>query len=298
MFPDHSYRISRDFFQEVGSNIDTYLDLYSYGSKTLDWFPMDSKERFSSNLIKHKYSQDPLINRTLEYYLDNPISYVTNKVGFRDEDLDKKPEEVDVILGCSYSFGIGLHLENTWGHKLSSYLNFPTINASIPGSGPITHFRVLVQLSNQFKIRRVYHFRDISHNRVEWYRTNITHPDKSGYKNILTHDIPSYSDDPNVIEFLLENVFNEKNRTLLQLITKYGIEGFCKFNNINLVTGYYSEILDYLKLNQQDSKLSSEFFFNHSNNLYARDLVHASVEENHYIFLLFLSRLGIKVFED
>jgi hypothetical protein len=58
-------------------------------------------------------------------------SYTNNSYGHRGPEFST---DVDtLIIGCSYTYGIGLELEETWGHVLSEKLNFSYNLLAFPG---------------------------------------------------------------------------------------------------------------------------------------------------------------------
>lgn len=70
------------------------------------------------------------------YYRNNPITYLTNKLGHRCKDI----EDIDLdnyflTTGCSNTEGIGLHLEDTYSHVLSKKLNCDYYNLGLGGTG-------------------------------------------------------------------------------------------------------------------------------------------------------------------
>ena len=65
-------------------------------------------------------------------------SYHINSQGFRGNDFD----DISVIaLGCSITFGIGVHEEDSWPSILEKKLNKPVANISKSAAGPDTLFR-------------------------------------------------------------------------------------------------------------------------------------------------------------
>lgn len=289
MIPDHSSHIDSLFHLESGKEIDTYLSRYRFGSRTLLWFPMDTQELFEENCLKYENENDEYIKKSLEYYKSNPITYVTNNEVFRDSDLNYKPNEVDVFIGCSYTFGIGVSSEHLWVNKVSSYFDFPTINAGVPGSGPITQFRVLALLSRRFKIRRVYHYTDFYQSRFEWYKSDLLYPE------LGTYMCATPSSDGTVP--VVESLFNDRNRTLLQLFAKNAIKGLCQDKGIELITCYNTETHEFIRFYEDPDNIYPEFSFDYSLDFCARDILHLSVKFNHFIYLLYLSKLGIEVFK-
>ena len=85
---------------------------------TIDlWHPADTETLFKQNLEKYPDSVH------LQNYLKNPITYSYNNYGFRTRDDFNLNEEGNVFLGCSHTFGIGHHLEDTWVYKLSEKID-------------------------------------------------------------------------------------------------------------------------------------------------------------------------------
>lgn len=281
------------FFKAHGDEIITAFN-QDFTSGTFEWIPSDSYQKFTQNLTKHSENKDSMFYRSLMFYKDNPIVYSINKEGFRDDPLDTKPQEVDLYLGCSFTFGIGVHTENTWVYKVQKYLNFPSINASVPGSGVMTHYRMLVMLSSKFKIRNVFHFTDFEQSRVEWYK-EVLDKNKSfltKYKNMIPSDV-EFSPD------LMENVFNSRNITYMQHLCKYAMKGFCQDANINLYTVYHSDANRFnstYRVYGKAESLSPQFHFDRNLDFLARDLSHLSIQRHHFIYVYFLSKLGVNIF--
>lgn len=153
----------------------------------------------------------------IQYYTDNPIHYSFNSEGFRDEEWSKKPKEVDVFLGCSFTVGTGLHYEHTWPYKVQQHTQFPSLNAAIGGSGPITHYRVLMHLIKRFKIRRVYHYMPIKHARYEWHTLE-------GWQNLTT----GTNFNPK-----LDFLFSAENISVVNTLCLNATQQICTNNNID-----------------------------------------------------------------
>ena len=117
-----------------------------------NWIPADNSGFFYSNLKEYPN------NKTLNYYLNNPIEYKLNNEGFRTPDNFHINEWGNVFLGCSHTFGIGHHLENVWSYKLNQYVGGKFWNLGISGTGAMTHFRLLLQFHTKFKIKNIFHY--------------------------------------------------------------------------------------------------------------------------------------------
>lgn len=140
--------IDYNFYAKIGSY--NQAQMTPYGS--LDWLPCDTKERFDDNL------KTSPTDKNLLYYLDNPIKYNLNSKGFRTPDEFSIEDEGNVFLGCSHTVGIGLPLEKVWSYKVSQRIGGLFWNLGIGGTGPMTHFRVLLGFHKQMKIKNIFHF--------------------------------------------------------------------------------------------------------------------------------------------
>ena len=123
---------------------------YDDRGKTLDWMFTDSKEFFDERL-----NENPN-DKNLLWYKDNPIKYQINKDGFRlPYELTK--EEGNVYLGCSFTFGVGLHYDKTWAHLLHEKIGEGKYwNLGAGGAGFQTVFRILYNNYSRIKIKNVF----------------------------------------------------------------------------------------------------------------------------------------------
>ena len=122
-------------------------------SNTIDlWHPADTETLFKQNLEKYPDSIH------LQNYLKNPITYSYNNYGFRTSDDFNLKGEGNVFLGCSHTFGIGHHLEDTWVYKLLQKIGGKNYNISEPGSGIMTQYRYLNYFKDKIKFKNVFHY--------------------------------------------------------------------------------------------------------------------------------------------
>lgn len=95
-----------------------------YNNQTTNWHPSDSEESF------HRMMQDP-IHR--EYFAkkgwDQPgtITYSFNSNGYRSGEFDTKADNL-VALGCSFTMGIGLPVQDVWPSRVGQALNLQVCN--------------------------------------------------------------------------------------------------------------------------------------------------------------------------
>lgn len=84
--------------------------------RTFQWFGTDQPERFNRE----------------GGYTQTDISYQFNAHGYRCEELTTSPV---VFIGCSFTFGVGLKVEETWAHQVARHLQIPYINLAYQGAG-------------------------------------------------------------------------------------------------------------------------------------------------------------------
>lgn len=78
-------------------------------------------------------------------WTDHSIEYRYNNYGFRSYDdyhLDD-PKAGPMFLGCSITEGIGLRLEDTWAHRLWTYMGGIFYNMGQGGTGLETQYRLM-----------------------------------------------------------------------------------------------------------------------------------------------------------
>ena len=101
----------------------------------------------------------------LSTYRDNPVHYEINPDYFRSEhnytELEKLQTEVTVYLGCSHTFGIGHHDENTWHHAVTEHTGVTPVNLALSGAGVEFSQMILMRYISRLNISRVYHFQPV-----------------------------------------------------------------------------------------------------------------------------------------
>jgi len=99
----------------------------------MDWYPSDSPERLKKSPQEHQAHWNSL----------PPIKYHLNKYGFRSGEFPEvETRDSITFLGCSQTFGIGLHKDKTWASLVAEHFNLPEINLAIPGGSLDSAFRV------------------------------------------------------------------------------------------------------------------------------------------------------------
>lgn len=108
---------------------------------------------FLSNYEKNCYLEQLKILPDDWYYRHNKILYKYNSLGHRSIELSELPVDYLLFIGCSFTEGIGLSIENTFADIVSKTLNIGYYNAGKGGSGPdflaLTLMALLTKLKNK-----------------------------------------------------------------------------------------------------------------------------------------------------
>lgn len=138
------YNIDKNYL----SILSTFAAPWKYNS-TLLWRSSDTYEAFIKT---------PVDDYKFQYWKDKNIEYRYNDLGFRSDIDFKNLERGSVFLGCSFTEGVGLPIESTWGYKVADALGTPFINLGIAGKGVDTAYRNLIAASKKFKIDNIFLF--------------------------------------------------------------------------------------------------------------------------------------------
>ena len=230
-----------------------YMEMYE-PSNTHSWIPMDTEELFEINL-----NNNPL-DKSLNYYLQNPIEYKLNNYGFRTPDDFNSEDEGNVFLGCSYTFGIGHHLENVWSYKVNKHVGGKFWNLGIGGTGVMTHYRLLKEFYKKLKIKNIFHYAPV-YCRYEFFfndkLVSFSAGDISEDGKIIINKNPPV----NMGNFLTDSLINE-----CQIESIYN-------THIDAIKWLSHEIgCDYYLVNRSN-------FLGDEKSLKARDLQHNSVNK-------------------
>ena len=113
----------------------------------LKWYPNDTEELF----IINKRKNDPMLTP----WLNKEILYSLNDYGFRTpqkfKGLQDKKNKRLVVFGCSFTFGIGINLEDTWGYLMAKELGYELFNLSVPGGSMDSASRVALVWLDKIK---------------------------------------------------------------------------------------------------------------------------------------------------
>jgi hypothetical protein len=111
---------------------------FHHRNKTLTWAGTDQEDLFEKNCsVAETFKQLTELG-----WLDpNIISYKYNNYGFRTPEFDDRPSAV--ALGCSFTEGVGIGIDQAWPSVLSNLCNLHFWNLGVGGSAFDTVFRLL-----------------------------------------------------------------------------------------------------------------------------------------------------------
>jgi hypothetical protein len=123
---------------------------YDKRSSTVFWSGCDHQHHYQSNL------RDPKRYKELKDlgWVDTVIEYTYNSHGFRCEEFDSRPSVL--ALGCSFTEGTGLPIEQTWPFYLSQMLGLHVWNLGSGGASIDTVFRMLDYYIKRLNVQHVF----------------------------------------------------------------------------------------------------------------------------------------------
>jgi hypothetical protein len=116
----------------------------SLAGQEVNWNGTDSEQLYQKNLRTN--------SAELEQYnwINRPITYKFNRHGFRADEFDSTEPGV-MFIGCSHTLGVGLPVESTWAHIVSTTLKLKNYNLGVGGSSNDTAFRLAHHWIEQLK---------------------------------------------------------------------------------------------------------------------------------------------------
>jgi len=109
-------------------------DNKKYAGHTLDWLTMDTENLYKFNL-KNRYDE-----LKANGWIDNSLTYKFNSAGFRCSEFTQDPSIL--FLGCSFTLGTGVPVEQIWPELVAQQLNMQCANLGLGGSSSDTAFRL------------------------------------------------------------------------------------------------------------------------------------------------------------
>lgn len=192
----------------------TKHDYLEYCNKELYWLPSDTEERYLKNLETHWDSLK------LNGWIDQPqFTYKFNSHGFRSDEFSDEPNIM--FLGCSFTTGIGLPVEDTWASIVAKQLNLKCFNLGIGAS------------SNDSAFRLGHHYIPLLKPKlVVWLSTDIARLELHTLRGQVEPHGPWSQDCGYFLDNWLANPLNSESNFLKNSLA---IEYICKLNNIKLI---------------------------------------------------------------
>jgi hypothetical protein len=108
--------------------------------KTLQWYCGDDSENYTDhNKSSWKY-----------FNTRDKLFYEFNSLGYRTRELDTLDDYI-LVLGCSYTEGVGLYENEIWCNVLGKQLGIDILNLAKAGTGPdIVNFNTQLFVKNKF----------------------------------------------------------------------------------------------------------------------------------------------------
>ena len=196
----------------------------SVRNQTVYFNGSDNSARWQENL------KDPANRKFFEEngWLDEQaIPYVFNTHGFRCEEFDQRPAWL--ALGCSFTEGVGLPIDDVWPTILSKQLNQHVWNLGVGSSGLDTCFRLLDYYIDKLNVQGVFLLTPPEH-RVEIFTNGnpVIYLPSEEYDTkypLFKHWV---SDEINVIINMRKNLL--------------AIQKLCDDANVRLITRSYKDL--------------------------------------------------------
>lgn len=237
-----------------------YKSIFDHLSNTeLEWSQGDTQDRYENNL-KKQYSELDRLG-----WLDKKFTYKLNSQGFRSDEFSK--DDSIMFLGCSYTFGTGLPLENTFAHIVSTRLNLKCYNLGQPGGSNDTTFRLAYGYIPKLKPKIVVL------NTIQHLRLELISKDSNNNPNLILNYLNTNSYD-GFSNFYNEWIYNDVNTYMnyqknLLAIKQLCLNFSCKFIETDSLKMIVSDSNEGTRRDRIE--LSQDF---------ARDLQHPGVKCN------------------
>ena len=187
----------------------------------LEWMPTDTKENFD------KLMQDP---KHRQYFHDKgwdqpgAITYCFNNQGFRSEEF--VPGDWILAMGCSYTMGIGLPIQDLWPTLVGQALGLKVANIAWPGSSADTCFRLAEYWIKRLKPKAVCMLVP------PWHRIELLMDPATSIpaEVFMPHSLSKYYKDNDL--FLTNWFMNEENQRLQAKRNRLAITQLAQEHNV------------------------------------------------------------------
>jgi hypothetical protein len=226
-----------------------------FANQELNWAQTDSYEQYQKNLIEKRDELEQF------GWIDQTFTYRYNSQGFRSAEFEESVPSA-MFLGCSHTLGVGLPMEATFSHMVSTSLNLKNFNLGVPGSSNDTAFRLAHYYIPRLKPTIVV-FLSTERTRFELF-------DQDNIQHILTFSNRNNSfkhvrDD--VKGFYRHWIMNNNNIDMHYAKNVGAIQQLCSANNIKF---YHREFLTFPLI---DKARDLEHYGIKSNNIVAKKIL-------------------------
>lgn len=225
------------------------------------WTGGDTEKDFESNY--------KTFTELLQPYFHSPIEYRINKSGFRCpyNFADFYQKDVDIALGCSFTFGVGMYEEFTWPSVLSGIIDRKIINLGVSGGSADLSYICLNKVIDIMNIRNVFLFQPVFPRYYSYFKNYHSAVSPA----IISTSIEETFSKNYVINTLTDDGFSVFNHS--RAID--AIRGLCYRKNINLYILDKPDVNSYFILKNESIRLNKKVTIPISE-LVARDLLHPS----------------------
>ena len=113
-----------------GSELQHSVDALQPQPTTVHWNGLDLESSYRNHLQTARELLDQ------NGWIDSAINYTLNSWGFRSSrEFHTVTDSSLVVMGCSFTFGTGLHEHQLWGQILARRMGLELINLGVPGHG-------------------------------------------------------------------------------------------------------------------------------------------------------------------
>ena len=143
---------------EIYKTQNDFLKLFGFShnepNSIKKWLPCDTEDLFDEHMSKKK-TRNLL---TAGNWTKDSIEYRFNNYGFRsDDDFDiDDPKPGNMFLGCSFTDGVGLNIEDVWSYKLNQKFGGAFYNLGQGGTGLDTQYRLFKAWAPVLKPKRAF----------------------------------------------------------------------------------------------------------------------------------------------
>ena len=175
-------------------------------------FPTVFEKRNVTSYWANPDTKENFLKNPKPGYTETSIVYQYNSHGFRTKEFNVDTVIPSILcLGCSFTEGIGVHVDQTWPSLIQLYFpDYQVYNLGVAGASGDAMPRILTNLGQMLHTKFVFLlWTDLF--RYETY-------DKHGCRSAVTGD----SSDWNPVMLTDENMFNvrQRNRVMVDLLSK------------------------------------------------------------------------------